>query len=643
MQNLISNSPVLLSTVSTNAAFSQTLNTAFISLIVILILLAAIAIFLEWMRLRSPRAAQRKQLRMLTIPVYFVAVLVLALTLLCNHRLNQADPQLSNPSTPSQPTQSSDPTQPSDPSVPTIPSDPSDPTQPSDPPAPTIPSFTTKPHYTANTDPKNWEINWEIIVDGAVVESYQRPTQIQFGDPDTYFGLPGVPGFRGSNYRDDAVYGTAEVTQKALTEAWKKEISFLPKPASGNWTGAGWTGQPLVVQWDEETKSIMNLYPAAKAKQDLVEVIYATLDGNIYFYDLQTGEYTRDPMYLGMAFKGAGALDPRGYPIMYVGSGDITREGKTPRMFIINLIDCTVMFEQGHQETWNYRDWIAFDSSPLVDAETDTLIWPGESGILYTYKLNTTYDKANGTLTINPDAPVMARYTTNTGRTLGFENSAVLVENYLYVGDNGGMLLCIDINTMELVWAQNIRDDLNATAVFEWGENGDGYLYLATSMEFAEGKSYIYKLSAVTGEIIWEKCYDDVGFDKNVSGGALSSPLLGRKGTTLEGMILFHIARTPTFGSGTLVALDTATGEVKWDTTTNHYSWSSPVAVYTEDGQAYVIQCDSGGWVHLLDGATGSEYCKIGVGGNVEASPVVFNDMLVVGTRGQKVFGIKIS
>ena len=395
MQNLFFNSPVLLSAVSTDSGRFQTLNTAFVCLIIIFILLAAVAVFLEWMRLRSAHAAQRKQLRVLTIPVYCVAVLVLALTLLCNHQLSLIDPQVSNPTTPSQPTVPSDPTLPSDPSVPTDPTDPSDPTTPTDPPAPTGPSFTTKPHSTENTDPKNREINWEIIVDGAIVDSYQRPTQIQFGQPDTYFNLPGVPGFRGSNYRDDAAFGTAEVTQKTLTAIWQNQISSLPKPGYGDWTGAGWTGQPLVVQWDEETKAIMNLYPEAKAKQDLVEVIYATLDGNIYFYDLVTGEYTRDPLYLGMAFKGAGALDPRGYPIMYVGSGDITREGKTPRMFIINLIDCTVMFEQGHLETWNYRDWIAFDSSPLVDAETDTLIWPGESGILYTYKLNTAYDKAN--------------------------------------------------------------------------------------------------------------------------------------------------------------------------------------------------------------------------------------------------------
>ena len=49
----------------------------------------------------------------------------------------------------------------------------------------------------------------------------------------------------------------------------------------------------------------------------------ACMDGYVYFLDLRTGEKTRDPLYLGYTFKGAGALDPRGYPIMYV-APDIT-------------------------------------------------------------------------------------------------------------------------------------------------------------------------------------------------------------------------------------------------------------------------------------------------------------------------------
>ena len=308
----------------------------------------------------------------------------------------------------------------------------------------TTPVSLFAPEAADAAHPNNWGIRWEIIENGAITHTYNREEPITFGDPGDYFALPGVATFRGNNYRDNAAYGTATVTDKTLSMAWTADSTKLP---GGIWEGSGWTGQPLIVKWDEETKAVMNLYESKKTKADLVEVIYATLDGHIYFLDLDDGSRTRDPIYMGMCFKGSGALDPRGYPLIYVGSGDENSEGKRPRMFVISLIDSKVLFEYGHQENLSYRQdndqWCAFDSSPLVDAETDTLIWPAESGLLYTFKLNTSYNKTAGTISIAPDTPVATRYLA--GRSsqeaywLGYEASANIVENYLYVSENGGL------------------------------------------------------------------------------------------------------------------------------------------------------------------------------------------------------------
>ena len=615
----------------------QTLSNAVTALIVLLSVLVVLAVVLEIMHFRAHRRSRRKVLRKLLAPVYIVGVLVLVFTIYCGNQLNNTDDiQMSQPSSDSQISSGHTSSIPES-SVPPATSAPT---------APTIPSFTSKPQHTSSSDPTNWNIKWEINVNGSFVSNYTRPENIHFGLGDTYFSLPGVAGFRGNNYRNSATYGTVNVVNKKLTAIWERDISALPKASSGAWTGAGWTGQPLVVQWDEATKAIMNLKPEAKAKSDLVEVIYATLDGHIYFYDLETGEYTRDPLFVGMAFKGAGALDPRGYPILYVGSGDRTREKKEPRRYIISLIDCSIMYEYGYEKEFNIRSWRAFDASPLVDAETDTLIWPGENGLLYTIKLNTNYNKAAGTLSINPDKPVFNRYmtslNTDPSNDLGMENSPIIVENYLYVGDNRGTFFCVDLNTMELIWAQEIRDDQNATAVFEWGDDGKGYIYIGTSMEHADGTCYMYKLNAATGEIVWETTWSDIVYNKNVSGGVLSTPLLGQKDTDFEGMIFFHVAKSPSEYEGTLMALDTDTGKIIWKKNMK-YCWSSPVAVYSEDGKGYMILCDSVGNMHLIDGKTGSTLDTIGLGSNIEASPVVFNDILVIGTRGQKVYGIKIS
>jgi hypothetical protein len=65
----------------------------------------------------------------------------------------------------------------------------------------------------------------------------------------------------------------------------------------------------------------MNINQDKKKKPDLKEVIYATLDGNIYFLDLEDGKPTRTPIRTGVPHKGSVAVDPRGYPLLYAGQG----------------------------------------------------------------------------------------------------------------------------------------------------------------------------------------------------------------------------------------------------------------------------------------------------------------------------------
>ncbi len=503
---------------------------------------------------------------------------------------------------------------------------------------PTEPDPTIDPSYTEKSDPANWKIKWSILQNGTAVDTFTRNETINFGDAADYSAVDGIVTFRGDNYRTGATFGTTDVITQTLTKKWSAKIGSL-KGANGNWTGCGWTGQPLIVRWDEATKAILGLYAEKKEKANLVEVIYATLDGNIYFYDLDDGSYTRDPIRVGMSFKGAGSLDPRGYPLMYVGSGDSTT--KSPRMYIISLIENKVIYDQSGSDIDAYRRWYAFDSAPLVSAEADTLIWPCESGILYTIKLNTSYDQTAGTISVAPENTVKTRYKTNTGRKAGVESSAIVVGKYIYCGDNGGMFFCIDLETMELKWAQNTKDDVNATPVFEWGDDGVGYIYTGTSMEYAKGTCYIHKLNANTGEIVWERKFTDVAYNEKVSGGVLSSPLFGKKGTELEGLIIYPIARTPSTGSGTIVALDTETGETVWETVNKNYHWSSPVAVYSNDGKAYFILCDSAGKATLYN-AAGEVLNYISLGSNIEASPAVFEDTLVVGTRGQTINAVTI-
>lgn len=583
--------------------------------------------------------------KVLSVVLCVASVVVLAVTALCGYAYRNPQQDPSTLSDPAATTLSASPSTAPSETVPTVPQV-TQPTVPVEttPPTEPDPMDNFHPHHTANSDPANWGITWEIIAGDEIVESYTRDTPITFGKPEEYFPMEGVSTFRGNNFRNDPAYGTADLTDEGISYLWSNYNGSLD-----GWPGCGWTGQPQIVKWDEETKAIMNMFDSAKAKKDLVEVIYATLDGCIYFMDLEDGTWTRDPIDVGMNMKGSGTLDPRGYPLLYVGSGNTLFESINPRMYIISLIDGEILYEDYAYDSDAYRYWSAFDSAPLVDAETDTLIWPGENGMLYTIKLNTAYDPAAGTISVSPETPVKARYATN--RTSGYdywwgmEDSVCMVGNYLYVADNSGMFFCVDINTMELIWAQDIKDDTNATPVFEWGEDGNGYLYIAPSLHWTAsggwGEISLYKLDAQTGEIVWEKPYE-CGTIEDLSGGVQSSPVIGREGTNMEGMVIFSISYTPDISSGILVSLDTETGEVVWEIEMDSYGWSSPVGVYNNNGEGYVLMTCFSGEMLLVDGATGEIADSVYLGSHVEASPVVYEDTVVIGTRGCEIIGLEL-
>jgi len=291
--------------------------------------------------------------------------------------------------------------------------------------------------------------------------------------------------------------------------------------------------------------------------------------------------------------------------------------------------------------------------------ESDTIIEPGENGILYTIKLNTHFDKQAGTLSVEPDEPVKLRYTApNYGevgdnspnhRWWGMEDSAVAWRNYLYVTDNGGRLMCFDLDTMKLIWAQDVLDDTNSTPVFEESpEDGTCYIYISTSLHITakgsadprKGGIPIWKIDAATGEIVWRtpdyQCYTISG----VSGGVQATPVLGRH--DIADLVIYPIARTPGVNSGILVALDKDTGKEVWRTDLVNYSWSSPLAVYTPGGKSYIVQCDSVGTMLLIEGTTGKVLSSLDLESNIEASPAAFGDMVVVGTRGERICGVRI-
>ncbi|NLC72276.1 MAG: PQQ-binding-like beta-propeller repeat protein [Ruminococcaceae bacterium] len=518
------------------------------------------------------------------------------------------------------------------------------------PPVETAPAFVFSPHAVEATSPEKYIKSTDIMVNGEIVSEYVPKEKISFGLGSAYTNVPGLTTFRGNNYRDGGAYGTTELINKKFGPSWTVTTSSLGAPDGSYWSGSGWTGQPLIIEWPRETRMHMtNMQDWAKNAERLVEVIYPTMDGKIYFMELSTGKPTREPLNVGYTFKGTGTVDPRGYPILYIGSGYHSAKGKS-KVFIINLLDGSIMHTFGDKDSFAIRDWSMFDSAPLIDAKTDNLIYPGENGVVYIMKLNSKYDKAAGTVSIAPEEPVKWRYngvrTSLASYWLGFEASPVIHEGYLFLPDNGGNLICLDLNTLKIVWVADILDDSNCTPVLEL-ENGHPYLYISTSFH-ANWRAYVnatcpvplWKIDAVTGEKVWEKTYS-CRTEKGASGGVQGSVASGAK--NISDLVFFPVARTPEGSTGTLVAIDKKSGDVVWEKKTPMYSWSSPVLVYDANGDGYIIYPTFLGKVFLLNARSGETLDTFDIKGHTEATPAVFENFLVIGHRNERIYGIQLT
>jgi len=506
------------------------------------------------------------------------------------------------------------------------------------------------PFSVAGTEPEGMLASSDIMSGGQIVDSFSFERRIDFAEGDIYSWLEGITTFRGNNFRDTAAYGWASIINAKFGGKWSRSTGSLTAPDGAFWSGHGWTGQPLIVKWPKQTREIMNMHTWAKEREELVEVIYPAMDGFIYFAELETGEATRDRLNIGFTFKGAGAIDPRGYPLLYVGAGYPSSRGAA-RIFVISLIDGSILYTFGSGDPFAPRAWTAADAAPLVDAETDRLIYPSENGVLYIINLNSEYDPSAGTMRIDPSDPVKWRYRGVRSQTggkywLGVESSPAIWQGHLFFADNGGNLICLDLNTLEPVWVQDVLDDTNNSPVLEL-ENGLPYIYISTGFHGdwrapanSSAAVPIWKIDATTGEIVWRtdyKCLTSTG----VSGGVQGTIAIGKN--TLRDLIFVSVARTPDRTSGILAALDKETGEIVWEFRANQYGWSSPVCVYAGDGNGYIIHSTSGGYMYLLDGLTGEVMDSVLLGGVIEASPAVYENTVVIGTRAMKIWGIQLT
>ena len=534
------------------------------------------------------------------------------------------------------------------------------------------------PQAIEGTLPSDFGLQTTMMFNDIPIEEYTRRTQINFGDDKHYTDVEGIVTFRGNIFRDTASYGSlGPYINGELEIVWETALPEIIEPDNPDraWAGMGWTGQPLIAKWSDETKAGMNIIPEKKDKIDLKEVIFGTMGGTIYFLDLDDGRATRERIRERWPFRGAGALDPRGYPLFYVGAGNETVEGLGQNL-IYSLTDTIELFNYGQGDTFRRRNRHAFGGSTIVHALTDTITYASESNVIYQFTLNTHYDPLSGSVSVSPTEMLRWRYSTRRLReaygesmtvqsTLspqyGFESSPVFWREYMYIADNAGYLFCININTFEVIWMCDLPDDINASPVLELDEiNGRAYIYIGHNALFSRSRNgntanvRFYKIDAITGEKIWittgNRC-----ISRNGTGGINATAVLGKN--SLNDLVIIpyaNVVNESGHSRGTfLTAYDKITGHEVWTSNFGGQCLSSPVDVYDNSGRGYIVFATAaytnneaqrvGGFIHLVDGRTGERIASVTLQGNIEASPVVYDNMIVIGTLDQIIYGIRIS
>lgn len=454
--------------------------------------------------------------------------------------------------------------------------------------------------------------------------------------PDRYGLVEGVLTFRGGPSRTGGALGARRIALRRLEKVW----TFRTGEGTPRWGGgAGWTGEPVIVRWPDVVRHMMPALGRRVRDPALVEVIQGSLDGGVYFLDLHTGRPTRRPIRTGNPIKGSVSLDPRGYPLLFVGQG--IPGGKPIGLRIYSLVSQREVFFLSGRDPAARRPWGAFDSSGLLNRDTDTFLVGGENGLVYLLELHTSFDPIAMRIDVAPRV-VRYRFRDEAQPRLGIESSLAVHRDLAFFGDNGGTIQALDLRTFRPQWALEAGDDTDASLVVDL-EGETPFLYTASEVD-AQGTSgfaRIRKVEARTGRVVWRKdvaCVAERGA-KAIDAGAFSTPLVGSG--DLADRVVFTLSRCPERGA--MLALAKADGAEIWRTGLRTDAWSSPTEVRdSETGKTFVLQGDRAGRLHLVDGADGSIVHTLRLDGAIEASPAIFGDLAVVGTRAGTIHGIRI-
>jgi outer membrane protein assembly factor BamB len=479
---------------------------------------------------------------------------------------------------------------------------------------------------------------FDFLIDTSFSFEPRSAVKFNFDSLSFYTGVEdssGIYTFRGSNQRNSPVRKRLRGRPSELINDWIFSTgSDTTKGFYGVWGGgAGWTGQPLYVEWTQAEQLDLTGFDELYIKKDtlLKELIQVSLCGKVYFIDFETGKQTRAPLLINNPIKGTPAIDGKNKKYLLVGQGIQNRGIFGWRLF--DLRKQTLIHTEPMPSPFAHKMWGANDATPLVDSKSGTFVWPTESGVIY-----------RGVLDINKiDSTELYRYNFPEHPRQGIESSPSVYKYLGYFTDNAGNVFCLDLRNMKPRWHFFNTDDSDGTPVVVV-ENEIPYLYIGNEVDQqgSKGKAYLRKLNGLTGELVWEyerECYS-VTTPRTDNGGMLTTPVAGIN--KAKGLIWTTFSRTDVYGKGAFVCVNDSDGSLKYEIKLNYYSWVSPIALYDTEGNAYIYFSDVIGNIYLVEGATGEIIFRKKLDYIFESSPIAVGNRIIQPARGNRILSFII-
>ncbi len=360
--------------------------------------------------------------------------------------------------------------------------------------------------------------------------------------------------------------------------------------------------------------------------------VFGALDGALHFLDAETGEPILPSFQTDDIIKGSVTIDPDGFPLAYIGSRDnlfrvIAFDNGEPREL------WSLDSESVGERLWN-NDW---DGAGLV--LDDFLIVGGENSRIHVIQLNREWGD-DGLVQVNPelifsapgwDAELLAAAGDD---NVSIENSVAVSGDTLYFANSGGLVQGWDLAPLRdggdptRVFRYWVGDDVDASIVID----EEGMLYVGTEFERGTARSQelgqLFKLDpSQEGEdiLVWS-----VEENQGINTGIWGTPALH------DGAVIFGSE------GGRFRAVDQQTGEDLWDIGLGFHLWTSPVVV-----DDVLLMGDCFGTLHAFDASDlhSGEPDKLWEleldDGCIESTPAVWDGNIVVGTRRGGVYGVR--